>query len=188
MSENSATVTSAQAGSRTRYLVVSALLAALLAASAWISIPVGAVPVTLQVCIVILCGLLLPASWAAVPVIVYAVLGAIGVPVFSGGQGGLGVLVGPTGGYVLGFVLAAPVVAVVRGALKTRVVDVAADFVAALAGVLCIYALGWPQLAWVTGTSLQAAFIAGVLPFIAVDLFKAAAAVIVARALRRAGY
>jgi biotin transport system substrate-specific component len=168
--------------------VTSALLAALLAASAWIAIPAGAVPVTLQVFIVFLCGLLLPVRWAAVPVAVYVLLGVIGVPVFSGGTGGLGVLAGPTGGYILGFLLAAPVIAGLRSVLARRMPDAWADVSGAAAGLACIYALGWMRLALVTGMTLAEAFVAGVVPFIVIDAFKGLAAVVVARALRRAGY
>lgn len=188
MAEASAAVTAHESRSRTRYLAVSALLAALLAASAWIAIPTGAVPVTLQVFVVFLCGLLLPTRWAAVPVLVYVLLGAIGIPVFSGGVGGLGVLLGPTGGYVFGFILAAPAIAAVRSVLVDRIPDGAAEFVAMLVGLVCIYALGWAQLSVVTGMAPVEAFIAGVAPFVAIDALKGVAAVIIARALRRAGY
>ena len=188
MTETSTTAGTIVDRSRTRYLAVSALLAALLAASAWIAIPAGAVPVTLQVFIVFLCGLLLPTRWAAVPVFVYVLLGAIGIPVFSGGVGGVGVLVGPTGGYLLGFILAAPAIAAVRSVLVDRIPDVAADVVAMAVGLACIYALGWAQLTFVTGMTLAQAFVAGVAPFILIDALKGVAAVVVARALRRAGY
>jgi len=174
--------------SRTRYLAVSALLAALLAASAWFAIPAGAIPVTLQVFIVFLCGLLLPTRWAAVPVFVYVLLGAIGVPVFSGGHGGLGVLAGPTGGYILGFILAAPAIAAVRAGLVDRISDGAAESIAMAVGLVCIYVPGWVHLSVVTGMTLAEAFVAGVAPFIVIDALKGVAAVIVARALRRAGY
>ena len=176
-----------QSRTRTQRLVVSALLAALLAAAAWITIPVGAVPVTLQVFIVLLAGLILPVRWAPVPIVVYLVLGAIGVPVFSGATGGLGILFGPTGGYLFGFLLAAPIVAAVRGALARQGNDLPADILGVLAGILAIYALGWLQLSAVTGMGLAAAFVLGVAPFIVLDLAKGGVAIAVARILRRAG-
>ena len=188
MTETSAATATGRESSRTWYVVTSALLAALLAASAWFAIPAGAVPVTLQVFIVFLCGLLLPVRWAPVPVLVYVLLGAIGVPVFSGGTGGLGVLAGPTGGYILGFLLATPVIAGVRSLLHGRIGDAWADLCGAAAGLLCIYALGWLQLSVVTGMTFPEAFIAGVAPFVLIDAAKGLAAVFVARALRRAGY
>ncbi|MDZ4063077.1 MAG: biotin transporter BioY, partial [Coriobacteriia bacterium] len=103
-----------RSGSRTHTIAVAALLAALLAASAWITIPIGAVPVTLQVFVVLLAGLVLSPGSAAAAVGVYLLLGTAGVPVFSGGTGGFGVLLGPTGGYLVGFFFAAPLISVVR--------------------------------------------------------------------------
>lgn len=188
MDEATPTTVAVRDVSRTRNLVVSALLAALLAASAWIAIPTGAVPVTLQVFIVLLCGLLLPLSWASVPVVVYVVLGAIGVPVFSGAVGGLGVLVGPTGGYILGFVVAAPIVAAVRTGMRGRAPDTIGDAIGVLFGLAFIYSLGWLQLTIVMGLSPVEGLLAGVFPFIALDAIKGVVAVLVARALRRAGF
>jgi biotin transport system substrate-specific component len=188
MDEATTTAVSVRDVSRTRNLVVSALLAALLAASAWIAIPTGAVPVTLQVFIVLLCGLLLPLSWAAVPVVVYVVLGAVGVPVFSGAVGGPGVLLGPTGGYIFGFVLAAPMVAAVRTGMRGHTADVFADGVGVFFGLVFIYALGWLQLTVVMGLSPMEGLLAGVVPFVALDVLKGVGAVLVAQALRRAGF
>lgn len=172
---------------RTREAVTSALLAALLAASAWISIPVGAVPVTLQVFIVLLAGLLLGPRSAFAAVGVYLLLGAAGIPVFAGGLGGLGVLAGPTGGYLVGFLVAAPVIALVRQIRSFGSRGVVGDVVALVLGVAIVYVLGWTQLALVTGMGAGAAFLAGVVPFIGLDALKAVAALAVARALARAG-
>lgn len=172
---------------RTRRAVTAALLAALLAASAWIAIPVGTVPVTLQVFIVLLAGLLLTPRAAFAAVGVYLLLGAAGLPVFSGGLGGPGVLAGPTGGYLWGFLLAAPTVSVLRRSRPFGASRTIAEAVALAAGVAVIYLAGWVQLAVVTGMGPLAAFAVGVAPFIAIDAVKAVAALGVARALGRAG-
>lgn len=159
-----------------------------MASSAWISLPIGTVPVTLQVFVVVLAALLLPPRWAAASMGVYLALGALGAPVFAGGRGGLGVLVGPTGGYLLGFLVGATLGAVVRSLLVRREVrDIVADAAGALTVVGVVYLLGWIQLAIVTGSSLGAAFAIGVLPFVVVDVIKAAIAVGVASTLRRVG-
>ena len=92
---------------RSRHVVVAGLLAALLASAAWISLPVGTVPLTLQVFVVVLVALLLPPRWAAATIGVYLLLGALGAPVFASGRAGLGVLFGPTGGYLFGFLVGA---------------------------------------------------------------------------------
>lgn len=173
--------------SRTREAVTAALLAALLAASAWIALPIGAVPVTLQTFVVFLAGLLLSPRSAFAAVGVYVLLGAAGVPVFAGGLGGVGVLAGPTGGYLWGFALAAPVVAAVRRLPIGRRHPVLGEGLGLALGLLTIYAAGWAQLAAVTGMGAGAAFVAGVAPFIGIDAVKAAVALGMARTLRRAG-
>jgi len=179
---------STSSNSPTRQLVVGGLLAALLASSAWISFPIGTVPLTLQVFVVVLIGLLLPPGPAAMAVGVYLLLGALGAPVFAGGHGGLGVLFGPTGGYLFGFLAGATAGAFVRRLLvRRRVREVTADAAAALTTVAIIYALGWLQLALVTDMAPLQAFAVGVAPFLIFDVVKAVAAVGIAVTLRRTG-
>ncbi|MBW6468974.1 MAG: biotin transporter BioY [Coriobacteriia bacterium] len=169
-------------------MVTAALLAALLAASAWISVPVGAVPVTLQVFVVLLAGLLLTPRGALAAVGVYLLLGAAGLPVFAGGLGGAGVLAGPTGGYLWGFALGATAVAWLGERGARRMPATAARILALTAGVSLIYLAGWLQLSAVTGMGPWPAFAAGVAPFLLMDVAKAAVALGVARALARAGF
>ncbi len=171
----------------TRQLTIGALLAALLAASAWVVIPIGAVPITLQVFVVLLAGLLLSPVRAVVAVGVYVLLGAAGAPVFSGAQGGVGVLAGPTGGYLIGFLAAAFLVAIVRSLLEDMASSATRDGIAVAVGILVIYLLGWVQLAIVAGLDFRAAFVAGVAPFVLIDVVKGGVAVAIAAAVRRAG-
>ena len=86
-------------------IAIMALFVALLAICSWISLPIGPVPFTLQTFAVFVVGGLLGFKRGTVTVIVYILLGLVGVPVFSGFKGGVGVIVGPTGGYILGFIL-----------------------------------------------------------------------------------
>lgn len=174
--------------SRTRNLVAAALVTALMAATGWVAIPLGAVPITLQVFCVVLAALLLPYRWAAASLAVYVTMGAIGVPVYAQGAAGLGVLLGPTGGYIWGFLMAAPLGAYLRELLEAREVEqVVCDSAAALVAVGVIYLLGWLQLSVVANLSLATAFLVGVLPFIVPDAVKAVVAVGVATAVRRSG-
>lgn len=168
-------------------LTMAALVASLLAASAWVSIPIGAVPLTLQVFIVLLAGLLLRPGAATTAVGVYVLMGAAGLPVFSGGRGGIGVLAGPTGGYLIGFVAAAAVVSIIRLALERTTRPLVRDAIASALGILTIYAVGWVQLSLATGMGWAASFAAGVAPFVVVDAAKAVVAVGVAGSIRRAG-
>jgi biotin transport system substrate-specific component len=174
----------------TRDLVVAALLCALLAALAWLRIPLPftPVPLTLQVFVVCLVALLLPPAEIALCLGGYLLLGAAGVPVFSGGTGGLGVLIGPTGGYLVGFFVGAFVGGSARsGMVKLGSNRLLADVVAVTLTIVGIYGFGWAQLILVTGMSPGAAFVAGVAPFLLGDVVKAAAAIAVANALRRTG-
>jgi len=171
----------------TRDLVTAALMVSLLTISAWISIPLGSVPVTLQVFVVALTALLLSPGWAAATMGVYLVMGAAGLPVFSHGQGGLGVLVGPTGGYLIGFFLGALLGSSLRYFLTDRGASrLVSDVSATAVCITSIYLLGWMQLAVVTNMGPAAAFLAGVVPFILPDVIKGAVATGVAKAIRRA--
>lgn len=90
---------------KSRNMVLTALFAALLAVCAWISIPMGDVAFTLQTFGVFLALLLLGGKRGTLAILVYLLLGAVGLPVFSGFRGGFGVLLGTTGGYIAGFLL-----------------------------------------------------------------------------------
>jgi biotin transport system substrate-specific component len=162
-----------------REVAYAALFAALIAASAFVAIPLGPVPFTLQVLVVLLAGLVLGPRSGALAVGAYLVLGLV-APVYAGGASGVGVLFGPTGGYLWGFVLAA----VTSGVVARRSGPGFAGLtVAALAGLVPIYVLGTAWLALQLHLSAEAAVAAGALPFLAADLVKAGAAALVARSL-----
>ena len=93
-------------------MVFSALFAALTAAVAWFKIPLPftPVPITLQTLIVLLSGAMLGSYYGALSMIIYIAVGAIGLPVFAGGASGIGVLLGPTGGYLFSYPIAAYVI------------------------------------------------------------------------------
>jgi biotin transport system substrate-specific component len=171
-----------------RDMVAAALVAALMAATGWVSIPLGTVPITLQTFTVALAALLLPAAWAAGAMAVYVALGAAGVPVFAGGTAGLGVLAGPTGGYLVGFVVAAGIGAFVRSAaVQANAPQLLADAIAGIMLLALVYAVGTPWLAYVAHLSLAKAVLGGVVPFVVGDAAKVAVAVVIAAAVRKAG-
>ena len=89
--------------SRLRLTIYASLFAALTAAGAFLAIPIGPVPIVLQNFFVFLTGLLLGPRWGSASVAVYLLAGALGLPVFAGGTGGIGRFVGPTGGYLIGY-------------------------------------------------------------------------------------
>lgn len=181
------TASSAAAPSRTRDMVTASLLASLIAATSWVSGVWQPVPFSLQSLFVVLAALLLPPAWAIAAMGVYVLLGAIGLPVFAQGGSGLGILAGPTGGYLVGFILAAGVGSVVRRALAGRRAEsFVGDVAAAVTASLAVYAVGVPWLAASADLPLGAAVVGGMLPFVAGDAAKAFAAVGLAAAIRRA--
>ena len=93
-------------------MVFAALFAALTGVVAWFKIPLPftPVPITLQTLLVLMSGAMLGAYYGALAMIIYLVLGAIGLPVFAGGSSGFGALLGPSGGYLLSYPIAAFVI------------------------------------------------------------------------------
>lgn len=172
--------------SRLRSLTRIALMAALIAGGAWISVPIGQVPFTLQVLFVVLVALVLPPYEAGMAVAVYLLAGAIGAPVFSGGRAGLQVFAGASGGYLVGFLLAAVAGSWLRSVLGGRTNPIVADAAVAAVVIATVYASGWAHIAFVLGAGPVAAFASGVLPFVALDVAKAVGAMAVARVLRSA--
>ena len=182
-----------QSPGSTRQQTAAALIAALLAVSSILVVPIGPVPVTLQVFVVILAGLLLSPAWAGTSIVVYLLLGAAGVPVFAGATGGLGVIGGPLGGYLIGFAAGAMIGAAVRQSLERRgVPSVLSDTACTAVTVVVIYFAGVTQLWAVSrlgadGLTFVQAILAGAAPFILFDAGKAVVAILVAQALRRTG-
>lgn len=174
--------------SSTAGLVRAALAAAIIAASALITVPVGPIPVTLQVLAVAVCVLVLPPRESFAALMAYVGLGALGLPVFSGGSGGVGVLLGPTGGFIFGFLLGAPLGSLTRTLVSahTGIRTLPGD----IAGVLVLLALSYAAgLAWftvVTGTTVAEAFAVAVAPFVIPDTVKLVIAFGIARPIRRA--
>ncbi|WP_010477235.1 biotin transporter BioY [Thermococcus zilligii] len=151
------------------------LFAALTAVGAMISIPIGPVPITLQVLFVLLSGLLLGPRLGFLSQVLYLTIGAMGFPVFSRFSGGVAVLYGPTTGYLWAF----PLAALVAGLLRKRT---GLALAGSLIGVGVIYLLGWFRLSLLIGEAR--AFEVGVLPFVPFDALKAIAAVWIAKEVR----
>lgn len=172
---------------KVKSLILTSLLAALTAVGAWIKIPLPFtnVPLTLQVFFVLLAGLILGPLWGPLSQIIYILLGCAGLPVFAGGTSGLGVLLGPTGGYLIGFIVAAFLI----GGLSRRWPQKNWWLlVVLLSGLMVIYLFGLVQYMLVVELSLEKAFLAGVLPFIPLDLVKLSLSLWVARRLSQLGF
>ncbi len=164
-----------------RIVVLASLMAALMAVGAYLHIPLGPVPIVLTNLFVLLAGLLLGSRWGAISTGIYLLIGAIGMPVFYGGKGGLAHILGPTGGYLFGYVLCA----LFTGFLSKRFhYYLIGEIIAVVTGSLIIYSLGVPWLKVITNMSWNKAFVAGMIPFLLGDTIKAAVAIVLARAVR----
>lgn len=165
----------------------TALFAALVGAFAYVSFPypLSPAPVTLQVLGVFLAGLMLGPLWGGAALVLYLLAGAVGAPVFSQGSAGIGVLLGPTGGYLLSYPLAAAVVgALVHGGTDLRPLStapIARLVVAMSAGVVVIYAFGVPFLWYNLDVTLGTAVVTGAVVFVPAEIAKMAAAVGIVR-------
>lgn len=162
-------------------LVLAALMAALTAAGAYMAIPIGPVPIVLQSLFVILSGLILGSRWAAASMAIYLLAGIIGLPVFAGGGGGPAKLIGPTGGYLVGFLLAAYLIGLVAERSNGRLWI---NLLGLVAGSLLIYLCGVAWLKTILDVSLNKALAMGMWPFLPGDALKIAAALALERSLR----
>ena len=164
-----------------RMMVFSALFSAFIAAGAYLIIPIGPVPIVLQNLFVLLAGLLLGSRWGVTSVAVYMVAGICGLPVFYGGTAGLQHFVGPTGGYLIGFLPAAYIVGLVSERTAARI---APQVLAMIGATLVIYSLGVAWLVQSTQMSFSKGLAVGMYPFLIGDALKIGVAVPMARAIR----
>lgn len=165
-----------------RDMAYIAMSTALISVCAWISVP-SAVPFTMQTFAVFLTAGVLGSRRALAAVSLYVLLGAIGLPVFAGMQGGLGVLVGATGGYISGFLPAAFIAGLRHSGKRDSMVDI----ILMILGLLLCYTFGtlWYALGYLGGMEgIGAALTACVLPYVIPDLLKIILAATVARRLR----
>lgn len=155
-------------------LTVMALFAALLCVSAYISIPLpfpGAPHLTLQNFMVLLIALLFPLEQSFIIVLVWMLLGIVGVPVFIGGKGSIGYLLQPWGGYTIVFLVIAIVLPLIRGKKYNRI----RYTIAGIMGALLIDFLGMLYLHFYPGSGYESwtlSFTAGFVVFLPLDLIK----------------
>jgi len=163
-------------------LVFAALFAALTAAVSPLKIPLGftPVPITLQTLVVLMSGAMLGPIYGALAMILYVVVGALGLPVFAGGGSGIGAILGPTGGYLISYFIAS---FAIGKTLQLRKQPKYLDYVVAMiAGTIIIYVLGagW-ALVVVPDLTFLAVIVGWVLPFIIGDTIKLLIAAYIAK-------
>jgi len=173
-------------GSTYQY-VLAAFGAAIIAVLAQVTIPLPLIPITGQTLAVGIIVTILGTRLGTLSVLLYILLGAAGLPVFSGMSGGLGILVGPTGGYIVGFLATA----IIMGLYLDKCgITFTQAIIANIIGMIVTLAFGTVWLKIVADYTWTAAFMGGVAPFIVVGIVKAVLAawigVIVRRRLERA--
>ena len=172
--------------SKTYDIVYIAVFAVIMAICSWISIP-AAVPFTLQTFGVFIAVGVLGGKRGSLSVLVFILLGAIGIPVFANFSGGIGVLAGPTGGYIIGFLFSALLMwAMEKLPGKKSVMQI----VSMIAGLIVCYAFGTVWFVIVYGRmngpiGFTAALVSCVVPFIIPDIIKIALAYVLSRKLRK---
>lgn len=193
-----------KAGFQTKTLAQIALCIAIMAVCAWVTIPLGAIPITLQMFALTFALVLLPPKAYIAAVAGYLVLGALGLPVFSGMRGGFGVLLGPTGGYLWGYLVGGTLATLTMQQLykaahvslrdgvpllktsQDRKRSLGIAFVGSAIYIIVSYALAWAWFMVVAQVGPLASFASTVAPFILLDAAKVVIAAMSAQAVLRA--
>lgn len=169
----------------TKDLIFVALMAALICVLAPMSIPgssVSGVPITLGTFALYLTAAVLGHKKGTLCVVIYLLLGAVGVPVFAGWTAGFQKFASASGGYLVGYL---PLVFVAGLLIESRPNNTYIYFIGMIAGTALCYLLGTLWMAFLLKMNLQAAFMAGVVPYIAGDCVKIFAAAMLGYPLRR---
>lgn len=154
---------------KTKNIVTGALLVALTAICSQIQIPIPMVPINLALFSVYLAATLLGPKDGTITMVAYVLLGAVGAPVFSGLSGGFGVIAGPTGGYIVGYIATALIVGLVVRKFGYKPLTL---IIGMLAGLLSCYLIGTIWFMHVTGYTLAVSLTYCVIPFLPGDAVK----------------
>lgn len=164
-----------------RAMTMIAVMTAVMCIFGPMSVPIGPVPISLTVLTVYLAVYILGMKRGTIAYLVYLLIGFAGVPVLSGYSGGPGKVLGPTGGYLLGFIF----MALISGWFIDHFYkNIGLQLIGMLTGLAVCYAIGTLWLAKLTGMSFSQALAAGVIPFVAFDVVKIAVAILLGRSVR----
>ena len=174
-------------------MVICAIFAAILCVFSVLTIPIGPVPISMGIFGVMLTAIILGPKKGTIAVIVYILLGAVGLPIFSGFRGGFQVLLGPTGGYIWSYIIVALFIGLLTNTHpKNKWLAMLKIFIVCLGGIVICYAAGTAQFMLVQKTDLTKALTACVIPFIPFDILKALVVsylgYVVHTALKKSGY
>lgn len=166
-------------------LVWTALLAALIAVGSYLHLSIGPVPISFQTLFVLISGFILGMLGGVLSIMLYILAGVLGLPVFAGGHAGLGHLLGPTGGYIIGFLGAALITGLCTYLTRENLISWTRGLVCALLGLIPVYGLGifWLKvtldLSWTYSLSI------GLLPFLPGVSVKVVLCILILRFLQK---
>lgn len=167
---------------KTKNLVVCALMAALTAVFSQIAVPIGPVPINLALLSIFVAGAFLGPVYGTLSQLVYVLLGAISIPVFANFSGGLGIIVGPTGGYIIGYIFTAFITGII---IKKSNKSILMYIIAMVLGLVACYSLGTAWFIYVTKRTLIESLTLCVFPFLIGDAVKIALAIVITKRLEK---
>ena len=167
----------------TKELILCSLFAAIIAILSQISIPLPFtyVPFTMQIFAVAVTGLILDVKLGSISILIYLLLGGIGIPVFAKFSGGIGVLLGPTGGYLLGLPLMIYIICFVKDKSSSTLMI----FLSLIIGLISLYIIGTLMFAIITRNTIYQSILYCVAPFVFLDLIKLTLAYKIGSAISR---
>ncbi len=166
--------------SRTKNMVLCGIFAAIICICSVISLPIGVIPITLGTFGIMLTGNVLGIKNGFIAVIIYILLGTIGLPVFAGFQGGIGVIAAPTGGFIIGYLLMVSVTGIKHRRVITGVL-------LNIGGLVLCYICGVIHYVYITGLDIKTAVFTCVVPFVVFDIIKAVGAVLTGQSIKKVG-
>ncbi|MDO4622836.1 MAG: biotin transporter BioY [Eubacteriales bacterium] len=167
---------------KVKTLTTCALFAALMCICGPLSIPIGPVPVSLTNLVIYFAVVILGTKNSFISYLVYLLLGLVGLPVFSGFQGGVGKLAGPTGGYLIGFILMIPICGIIIENCKRKAVP---SILGMVLGTAVAYAFGTIWFVFLMKCEVSYALTLCVWPFVPFDLIKIVLAVLIGGKIRK---
>lgn len=162
-------------------IVLVGVFVAIISICAWISIPMVPIPITLQILGVFITASILGAKLGTVSIIIYILLGAVGLPVFSNFTGGFGILLSPTGGFIIGFIFTALTIGIITS-FKNSILT---NTLAMLLGLLLCYTFGTVWYCIYANVDFITAVLICVVPFLIGDAVKIATASILVTKLKK---
>lgn len=167
---------------KTKVLTISAMFVALIAICSQIQIPLPMVPINLALFAIYLTGTILGPKYGTLSILTYVLLGGFGAPVFAGFSGGFGRITGPTGGYIIGYILATFIVGLITKKLGYNWWKLV---IAMVVGLTACYIVGTAWFMYITGNSLAASMTYCVIPFLPGDVVKISLATVLTIRLRK---